>query len=201
MTTPWIITLATLWVVVLLVVVILLGLIRRVLPVLNDLGTGPPSAGGVVFGPGGLSPGSTLPTFEAQYSDGRLFSSSQMKGSPSIVLLAEPDCEPCQLLASELQRQDGIGVDLLFVSPEPWERDGAFPQGVSMLIQSGNSVSRAFRSAATPHAFAIDAAGTVVENTIPGSVEDLNQLAGRLTEEGGGTANAPGPPSDRTRAK
>ena len=58
------------------------------------------------------------------------------------------------------------------------------PAGGSLLSQRDRAASAAFQTLVTPHAFVVDHGGLVLDQRIPGSAEDLRQMA--LRQRGGG---------------
>ena len=182
MTAPWIAAFILLWAVVLLLLFLQLGQLRRTAEVLEQSelrlrGTGlsPASMG--------LPPGSGVPSFEVPDAGGVAFAPRSQLGRRSIYLFLEGGCEPCRALVSDVNRYGGWDVpdiDLIAVI-EGEEADVADPSGTSRVLPNALVVAEAFRTSATPHAFAVDERGIVVEKSIPNTLDELRALAEVLT--------------------
>ena len=180
MTGPWLAAFVVLWVLVLLLAVLVLGVLRRVVPVLDRLERGQAQAAGGF----GLPVGSELPGFEARDREGGAVTGDAIP-RPGIVLFLDPECRPCRKLADELRSAAAnlSRVPLAFVAPDTGAGRQLVPPAGLVLLQTGQAISRAFQTSITPHAFLIDANGRVSDQTIPESVADLNALAARLRRE------------------
>jgi thiol-disulfide isomerase/thioredoxin len=181
MTAPWIVGFVALWGVTLLTATIVLGLLRRVSTVLEaaerrlaDSTVGP--------GAGGAAPGTRIEHFEARL-DGASVSSDEL--FPGVFVFMSTGCEPCRGLAKSLakvgERVGRIPVYVVF-EDTPAVRDFPIPPNVRVLYQQRRVVSDAFDTIATPQAFAVSEEATIVERRIPGSADDIRELA-RLCDE------------------
>jgi hypothetical protein len=175
-TGPWLAAFVVLWALVLVLAVLVLGVLRRVVPLL-DLQEGQQQTV-----PGfGLPAGTAVPAFEARDRDGEAVTADAIP-RPGIVLFIEPGCRPCEKLAEEL-RSDAAnldGVPLVFVAPDTDEGRALVPPASLIMLQTGRAISLAFQTSVTPHAFLVDANGRLSDNTIPASVADLTLLAAQL---------------------
>jgi thiol-disulfide isomerase/thioredoxin len=189
MTTPWIVALLSLWAIVLLIGLVLVGLMRRTSGVLDEAESRLREVHHERL-PGGLAPGTSVPPIELKNASGSSFSLAWLHGRPSIILFMATDCPPCESLLAELSRSDfdSVGVGLfVIVEDSPEGRSLRLSDKATCLYQSDHEAFRAFRTSVTPHAFAIDAAGRITETMVPNSLNDLQRLASELRR--GGEAN------------
>jgi hypothetical protein len=176
MTGPWLVAFVVLWALVLLLGVLVLGVLRRVAPILDRLEEQQQTVPGF-----GLPAGTRVPAFEARDREGKAVDADAIP-RPGIVLFLEPGCRPCEKLVKEL-RSGAVkldGVPLVFVAPDTDEGRELVPPIGLLMLQTGRDISRAFQTSVTPHAFLIDADGRLSNQTIPESIADLNFLAAQL---------------------
>jgi len=175
LTAPWVSAFIVLWIAVITTMLLALGLIKRVGPALEALESATRE---------GLGEGSKLPAFEVVRSSGEVLSADDMKGVPAVILFLSPGCQPCERIANELRGTvPQLAAALHLVVPDTEEgRKATSGLEASALYQRDNSVSKAFATNITPHAFAIDSSGVIVEQRVPRSVQDLAQLAERTAE-------------------
>jgi hypothetical protein len=114
MTAPWIALQVALSVLVLVIAVVLLGLLRRILPVLEAAGH---AASHRHEQAGGLAPGTRLPNFEVVTREGEVVHAADLRGRAAVVLLVSAGCHPCDALIAELTASggDGLAVPLLVI--------------------------------------------------------------------------------------
>lgn len=183
MTGPWIAAFVALWVVTLLTAVVVLGLLRRVNTVLDSAEKR--LAAAMTPGVGGAAPGTTIGPFEAAL-DGATISSDEL--FPGVFVFMSPGCEPCKGLAGELgkigDRVDDVPVYVV-LEDTPDARELPLPANVRVLYQRERAVSAAFDTNATPQAFAVDRAATVIERAVPGNAEHVRELAARCEQPSG----------------
>ena len=182
MSGPWIAAFAALCAVVLLLVLIVVGTLRRISSVLESaearLGSASPPSGG-------LSTGDPIPDFEATTTNGSKFTVSDLNGSASILLFLSGGCVPCRMLADELTQGNAgdLGARLIVVLNDPRDRlELGLPSGAEVIYQADGSLSRAFRVSGTPHAVAI-AQRTVWGSRVANSLLNLRDLAYQLRRE------------------
>jgi hypothetical protein len=188
MTTPWIVAFCILTGSVILLFVVVLGLVRRALAVLED-----GASGGDVYTNslrvanmyGGIPPGTVVPEFLAKDTAGSVLSTRELFPEPRLCLFVTTDCVPCATLLADLQASpDGLDVPLLvFVDDLHDPKYASLPSNVTVVEQADGAASNAFRSRAYPQAFAVGPDGVVRGVAIPNSLADLRQLARAL--EGG----------------
>jgi thiol-disulfide isomerase/thioredoxin len=159
------------------------GLLRRVAYVLEQaeshLGA-VTEAGTATSAAGGLAPGSPVPAALATRADGGQFSTTELRGRGSIVLFLTSTCAPCKGLARELRRKGHrqlADLRVVAVVRDELERDALRLGGVEVVYQPDFALARTFETSASPHAFAVDANGTVVARSTPNTVSRLRELA------------------------
>jgi len=187
---PWIAAFVALWLLVLVLAFLHLGLLRRILPVLEAAER---HGHGGLPGLGGLPAGTPLPDFELETEAGDPVHVRDLRDRQAVWLLASPGCAPCEALAAELREagEAALGVPLVTISDvSDTGRTLGLPPGVTTLFQREGAAAEALRTDATPHALAVDTRGVVVATTTPNTLDDLRALARRLTE-GGGTPHHP----------
>jgi thiol-disulfide isomerase/thioredoxin len=184
MSAPWIAAFVVLWIGFLALAVILLGLLRRMSPILEraeaQLGV---HGGRGSFG--GAPVASAVAPFQLVDAKGRTALSRESVEEPTLLLFVAPGCGPCEQILGGL---DGVGERYegvpFHVVVEEGEGAVEAPPGVSLLYERGHAASAAFQTIVTPHAFVVDHGGLVLDQRIPGSAEDLRQMA--LRQRGGG---------------
>lgn len=191
MSIGWIALVVVLWIVVLLLAAVVVGVLRRVTPLLESKGD-PPSQLPSRLMPQGLPIGSRLPAFNARTLNGEPFSADELLGSTAVVLLLDGNCPTCRMLEDDMHRSGVVNVSnhLIIVVGDESEARRLTGIEATILLQSDDAVRRAFASNATPHAFAISAEGFVVANDTPNTVAGLRRLAEQL-EEGGEQRDQP----------
>ena len=129
-----------------------------------------------------------MPPFQLVDSGGRTALSRESVAEPTLVLFVAPGCGPGEQILGAL---DGVGERFegvpLHVVVEEGEGTVEAPPGVSLLYERGHAASAAFQTIVTPHAFVVDHGGLVLDQRIPGSTDDLRQMA--LRQRGGGESN------------
>jgi len=183
----WIIAFVSLWLVVMIVAVILLGYLRRVTAILERAEIAVTS-GQVNFG--GARVGMQVGQFEVLDSAGRHVASDELLASEAIYILLHSGCEPCRHLVAKLRGLPPDGVPVIAVVDDtPAGREFELPDHLRNLFDPDGSIGLAFKSGGTPQAFAVAAGGIVIDLIVPGSVADIEQLARSLRK--GGDAAAP----------
>ncbi len=193
MTWPWIVAVVTLWLFALTLAVLVLGLLRRMSEFLETAQSRltesdvPPDFGG-------LLPGSPVPAFEARTEAGGRVRAAELLETPTLLLFADPGCEPCEDLLRSMEGTHGHidGVPYLIVAEGTLDvSDFPVPADAEVVYQSGGDVSISFMNIATPQAFAIRK-GRIVGKSVPQSLQDLERLA-TLIKEGGDREDELGP--------
>jgi AhpC/TSA family len=178
----WMAAVIAVWLVVALLALVVLGLLRQIAPILER-------ADAVLAGQPthpGLPVGSPIPTFALTAADGSTLTDTSLVGTPFTLLFVSSGCEPCRRLAAALREDDvDLPVELIVVADELdlLSQLGEWPTA-TLTSQSAHQVSEAFRTGATPHAFAIDRGGTIAAAGFPNTAQRLMSLI-EPTLEGG----------------
>jgi hypothetical protein len=170
----WTILIVALWLVVVALATTVIGLLRQLIPLVQQAGSGPAAGRATLFG--GPPAGSRIPHFTAQTPDGYPADERHLLGSPTVIVFLSGSCGPCQQLAQQISNADlnGLLEQLVVVTDPSGHDDLALPDGLRLLIEPDRQVTRAFAVHGFPFAVAMDSAGTVRE-TLPVSTAD--QLA------------------------
>jgi hypothetical protein len=184
MTAPWIAAFVLLWITVLFVLFLQLGQFRRVSDVLERAGRQLSRSVQGLAGHG-LPPGSLVPDFQTLDARGAGTASAAALGQNVIYLFLSSDCDPCRALADDLQREGPLGYEIRLVAiiDESERQALRIPEHVLTVYQRDNAVSRAFDTVTTPHAFAVDENGVVVDQGMVSTVTQLRRLAETLRGE------------------
>ena len=180
MSAPWIVAFGVLAALVAVVTFVLLGVLRRCLPLLEQAdallrdGAAPPI-------PVGLTAGTRVPDFRVvDPGSGAAFGISDLNGRRSIVLFLGPSCPACRTLLTELEAAESLSLrcELIVVddaSPEGLRFPASAPFRV--VYQDHGELSSVFETDWTPHAFAIDERGVVAAVAAPNTLAQLVQFA------------------------
>jgi hypothetical protein len=186
-TGPWIALVISLTVLVMTLAVLVLGLMRRVVPLLE-------SEGHRHYGLGlsGLAPGDTVPPFEAREPDGTVLASDRLLERSRVLLFMSASCQPCRTVAADLRtKPEAAALPLLVVLPdEPQSHQMDLPASAPVVFERDRAASDAFRNSAVPHAYAVDAAGVVIRAAPVQGLDDLRALADALPKGGDTTLEA-----------
>lgn len=178
MTLQGTLALSALAVVVALLALLQLGLMRRVLRVLEQIAEAQTEflpqdralAAGAVM----------LEAWATDAKDQRVNVTELSRGDPIIILLTSADCEPCHHLLNQLAESGwSEQVQLVVVIDAPSSVESSLrDQGLVILHDSQDaSVERALQSNVFPRAFAVQHARVSAPSVIPGSARDLAVLA------------------------
>jgi hypothetical protein len=175
MSAPWITVILALWLVVVILAVIQIGILRKILPVLDHTAA-PPD---MPFAP---PTGALLPAFEASLADGSTITTAQMIGRPFILLFASQSCAPCQRLLLRLEGYNSSAEDaaVYLVMVDGVHADMSIPACVTPLLENGGNVSRALGVSTTPLAIAVDHRGAIAQSLVPVGPDDLDRLRREL---------------------
>jgi hypothetical protein len=175
----WVAVLLAQTALVLLLAVVVLGQLRRVAVVLEAAEAALRSQAAPPAAPG-LAPGATVPAFAARDPAGAPLAAAAPGGSPAVYLFVSGDCDACEPLLAELAGvADPLGgVRLVLVAdPVAVERPTAGRVDALLVRQERGEVAAAFQATATPSAFAVDAAGTVVDARVVNTLAHLRELS------------------------
>jgi hypothetical protein len=165
---------------------LVLGTLRRISLVL-ERAESHLAASSAAVGSAGLEPGTPVPKFEVATVEGATLTDADLRGKASIVLFIRRGCPACAQLIDQLKDGEAakLGIPLVVAAEEEsLAEELANAEAVAVISQADRSLPKAFRSNATPHAFAVAASGVVAESGFPNSVEQLEVLA-ELVREGG----------------
>lgn len=191
MTAPWIVTVTALWALLLLVVVVQIGVLRKVMPLLESIDEERDQR----WAPGsaldqGPPLGSPLPDFAGTTMDGTAVTAGHLRGRDVILLLLSGGCPPCEALVAELQREGTrmLEAGLVIVADLGDGPRLTVPEDVDVVLQKDQQVSKVLLVSATPFALAIDASGVIRGTGFPNTMKQLQSLANGLTSSTNGRA-------------
>jgi hypothetical protein len=205
MSTTWTIAYFVLAFGVVLLALLVLGLFRRISFVLEQAEARLASASSATAAPsGGISPGTEVPIASGSRPDGSRFSTGELTGHRSIVLFLSSTCAPCEALARELRRRrrELLPADLVVVVHDEIEHDALRLNGLNVVYQPDFALTKAFDTAATPHAFALNRERVVVAASTPNTFHLLRRLAETIpTDENDSRVAAGGNSGERIETK
>lgn len=196
MTAPWIAAFVALWILVLILGLLVLGTLRRLVPLMERFEANV-SSGAASPSPGGLSPGTVVPPFRAQEVGGDEFTDADLRGSRTIVLFLGSSCRACERFVRDLVkgRVPALEARLVAVSDDLGAaRQLARSEDVTVLVEERRSLARVFESHATPHAFVVGEDGTVLASGTPNDWKRLSDLVARAEKGGGRTSETAAAP-------
>lgn len=181
MSTAWIVAFAVLAGAVAFLTVTVLGLMRRMIPILEQLEAKTPD--GPDFG---ARAGTVIDPFELYTRAGDRVEWRDFVTGPTVMLLVASNCAPCRDLPSKLADvgEDVDGVPLLVVADDAAD-DMTFEleRRWRVLYDVNATAAQALRNQATPQAYFIDPSGLVLARTIPNSRNDLTAIVNTRTRE------------------
>lgn len=176
----WIALFAALWVVVVFLLVLVLGLSRRIGTLEARLGDDPYDQGPLDGAP---AIGDLLPLPEG-HEDLRWGPES---GAAHVVLFLSSTCGPCLTLGEKLKAlaedSDGLpealrDTEILIVTDSPGETVfGNLGIGARLVTQSDGEISQELGIRVSPFGLGIDAEGIVRAVTLPNTTEDVAAMA------------------------
>jgi hypothetical protein len=136
------------------------------------------------FDPAGdaIPVGDPAPAFAATAADGEPYSSGDLDGTLRLVAFARPGCPPCEELVPALLRDAERGAlpPAVVVSrgapadhPGVWRAVG---RRARLVMEDGDRVTQAYRSAVTPLVFVLTAEDRVGARGIATNVDDVRAL-------------------------
>jgi peroxiredoxin len=129
-----------------------------------------------------LEVGKKLPTFELATSDGAIFRSAELDGSPAVLVFYRGNwCPFCRAqvreLASRYDEFEKLGAALVFISPQSAERSKAlaaqFGPGMRFLVDESNRIADRF-GIASRHGVPVGLPGGYAADTVMPTVVALN---------------------------
>ncbi|HEX6700464.1 MAG TPA: hypothetical protein VF101_07005 [Gaiellaceae bacterium] len=171
MSTPWIVAFCVLAGGLALLTVTVIGLMRRVIPILEQL------EGQTDAQPGfGLTVGSVVEPFELYTRRGERIEWDDFVERPTIILLVAAGCQPCRELPSKLHDVDNdiAGVPFLVVANDAADETAReLERRWRVLYEKDDAATHAFKNQATPQAYFVDQSGLVLARAIPRLRRDL----------------------------
>lgn len=191
MSVPWMVAFGVLTLCVVLLSLVLLGTLRRITGVLEQSEARLRESGISGPGPGGLEPGSRLPSFSIRRYRGGWLTDSDIRGDPALIVLISAACPACSGLVRDLRREaERLPIAVYVAAENDDEVHSLGLQDVpNVVVQPRRELSIAFETSTTPHAFAIDRRGTIVATSTPNTLDQLRELLEAALAEGG---DAPG---------
>jgi thiol-disulfide isomerase/thioredoxin len=180
MSAPWGVLILALWFVVVVLAVILLGLIRRVAPLLVEGQTQH-----AALEPQGLAIGAEVPFFRARDDLDRIVEPGELIADGGLFVFVAPGCPPCdELLLQLAQSVEPIASILYLILDGSSNTDPRIDSArVHVLQEIDHSMTRAFGNSAAPHAFAVNREGRVVARDIVNTPRDLARLAASIHKD------------------
>ena len=169
----WVIMMIVLWIAFVVLAIVVLGILRQVIPVLEQVAViSAPET--VVLGPpiGTRLQSLPLPEAEAGAIEERL------RDCDAVLLFLTPGCGPCQLLADEMNQMDITGLvhHLIIVTTPDGPRELGIPTRLSILTEKDREISDPLSVAATPFAIAVSQDGVIRAVRTPHTVEQVTGL-------------------------
>jgi len=182
MSTPWTVAYIALAVAVALLAMMMLGLTRRVLEVLERVeGFLTPLVSGEELDRDGLRDGDQAPLLP-RHAGAAL---ARQPSAGDLVVFLEVGCEPCRVLAADVARRrfNPTPYRAVVVIDHP-EEMVAMPSNWVVLSDLRQELTRAWRVSGTPIAFAVDQTGTIRARGIVNSVKDVKTLLKKAEQLG-----------------
>jgi hypothetical protein len=181
MTVPWIVAFSSLALLVLVIGTAFVGLLRRLEPLILSRAVSPPSSvARMPLDPGGLEPGTQVPSFLALERDGSEVTADTAGRQAAVLLLLRAGCGPCEdvVRSIAISRKHRLRDRVIAVTSSVDEIDPLRlgEAGLRVAVQENNSVFNALGTTATPYAFLIDRRGRVAGSIIPTCADDLDDL-------------------------
>jgi hypothetical protein len=174
MTEPWIVAYGVLFGLVVLLALLMLGLLRKILPLLDAeraAASEQPAFGAEV--------GSAVDRFPLYTNTGSRIKWEDFLQAPSLLVLTGQGCRPCDELIPKLEGLDNEieGVPLLFVVDGPpdggeLDLDTDWP----VLYDRDSAAVKALHNKALPQAYVLAPSGHVLARRIPHSAQDLRRM-------------------------
>jgi peroxiredoxin len=131
----------------------------------------------------GLPAGAPAPDFKLPSLDGKMISLKQFRGRKLLLMFSDPQCGPCDAVASVLEqyRTGRPDIDVLIVSRGEVEANRVKAQQyqlkATIAMQRKWEVSKLYAMFATPVAYLIDEAGVLLSGVAVGADEILALFA------------------------
>ena len=178
MTNAWIAAFVVLASLVLVLGLVVLGLVRRITPLLEESQELIASAARRLT-IGGLPPGSTVPPFSAGEVGGGVFTQHDLRDEPSVVLFVDDECVACERLVADLRAglAPELSARLVVVSSAHQSAEQlARSNHVTVIVDDERTVARAFESVVSPQAFVVDDEVLVRTSGTPNTWDEMRKL-------------------------
>lgn len=179
----WVAVIVTLWVVVLGLVVVVTGVLRRIAVVLERQ----PATSVAPGMPSGPAPGSRLPDLLVAEKGGRALGLSQVPG-PFVMAILTSTCSPCLTVADWVRgnrdRISGTSRKLLVLTDAEGRDRLALDSIVTVLTDDRDDVISTPDLPGTPFVLEVGADGTVQHSSVLGSSDRLVGMLEREDESG-----------------
>lgn len=181
MTAAWATAFVALAILVIVLGVLVIGLLRRIAPVLDRLEA--PRGEESSHVREGLDAGGRIGEFEAVTASGQQVAREVItaRAGRSVVTFIEPGCGYCENIMAELVETpwpgDSLPLYLVLSDSEESRQRHLDASGGTVLYQRDNAVGDAFSANITPVAFVLEGDGVVLTKLIPRHAEELVALA------------------------
>lgn len=182
MTAGWVTAFTLLAVAVAVQSLLILGLLRRAIPVLQRaeriLATDPLSPDS------GLHVGSTVADFTLVDNQGCAWALGELLSHDvTSFLFVAADCPSCARLQAELEEAQPNELTSLAVIISAGEQEASSEHGIRVFAQRDGSATHAFRQTAFPQCFVVDAVDrTVLAREFPHQLDDLMHMMRRAPQ-------------------
>lgn len=179
MSSSWTVAFVCLAAVVFLVGLLVLGLFRRIIPLLEDVESSLAVAARRVRVTG-LPAGAVVPPFTARDIRGSSFSNDDLRGERSLTLFLGEGCRACELLANDIAADEvpELEARLVVVTSSRHGQDlaPAVKSGVTVLVDDDQVIAHLFESDRTPQAFVTDENARVAVSGVPNDWDAVRDL-------------------------
>lgn len=193
MSTTSIVLFGALTALVALLGIVVVGTLKRVVPLVEDARNllADASFRAHVLG---LPAGAVIPAFMAERAGGGMYSDADLRGHESVVLFLDSGCSFCETLFRDLASGStpDFGRRLVIVTSLDGDAQRLAQiesEAIIVLLQRSRAIARLFETARTPHAFVIDANLRVLGSGAPTDWDEMKQIIGAV---GSGTRSEGG---------
>lgn len=178
MSWPWIVAFVALWATLAVVAAIVIGVLRRVIPLLE---ASMAQSIGELSDLSRISLLSQVPDFRLLDANGSETSLGVSVTEISLIVLTSSTCGPCQLLLNELDRLaepvDGMLPILVITDQSDEAHQGRATAAYNVFVDIDRSAKGAFQTSATPYAFTVSGSLVLLEKRVPNSIGDLREMS------------------------
>jgi hypothetical protein len=193
MSTPWVVAFAALCILVVTLGVIVLGLLRQALPLIEQSHVLIERIGSRLrrFG---LPAGMVVPAFTAETIEGEIFTDRELRGRMNALLFVGSSCPACSRIYRDLA--DGhiphfpAGLVVIVDEADAQDLSAASDNGVTVLTQRRGSIATIFESDRIPHLFVLDENAAVRLTGSAAGWDDVADLVA-AAQKGGGPSEIP----------